>query len=51
MLNNKVIKVIGVSASIIGAVASLVGNWVSDKQMDAKVTEKVIEAVSKGNIK
>lgn len=45
-MNGKLIKVIGVAASAVGVLASLVGSWASDKQLDAKITEKVAEALA-----
>ena len=46
-MNKTVIKVIGISASLVGAAASLVANWAGEKQQDAKIAEKVAEALSK----
>lgn len=40
------IKVIGVVATVVGAAATLVSNWVGEKQQDAKIAEKVAEAVA-----
>lgn len=45
-MNGKVIKVIGIAASVVGAVATLVGNWAGEKQQDAKIAEKVAEAIA-----
>ena len=45
-MNGKMIKVIGVAASIIGAAATVAGNWASEKNADAKIGEKVAEAVA-----
>lgn len=46
-INKKVIKVIGLAATILGAGVSLVQNWVSEKNLDDKISEKVAEALSK----
>lgn len=46
-MDGKKIKIIGIAASLIGAGATLISNWVSDKQIDSKVTEKVSETISK----
>ena len=46
-MDGKWIKVIGIGASLVGAVATLAGNWAGEKQQDAKIAEKVAEAVSK----
>lgn len=44
-MNNKTVKIIGVAASVIGAVATLASNWAGEKQTDAKIAEKVAEAL------
>ena len=41
------IKIAGIAASVIGTAATLVGNWAGEKQQDAKIAEKVAEAVKK----
>lgn len=46
-MNGKAIKIIGVAASVGGAVLSLLGNWAGEKQQEAKIAEKVAEAISK----
>lgn len=46
-MNRKVIKAIGFVATIVGMGVTLVSNWVSDKQMDQKITDKVNEALAK----
>lgn len=46
-MNGTIIKVIGVAASVIGAVATIAGNWASEKQTDLKIAEKVAEALKK----
>lgn len=48
-MNTKVIKVLGVVASVAGVAATLVSNWVGEKQTDAKITEKVAEALAQAN--
>lgn len=45
------IKIVGIVASIAGAVATLVGNWAGEKQQDAKIAEKVGEALSNASKK
>lgn len=45
-MNIKVIKIIGVVASVGGAALSLLGGWAADKQLDAKITDKVSEALT-----
>lgn len=46
----KTIKIIGMGATILGAVTSLVASWASDKQQDAIIAEKVAEAIKKAPI-
>lgn len=46
-MNLKTIKLIGMGATIIGAVTSLVASWASEKQQEAAIAEKVAEAVGK----
>lgn len=46
-MNLKTIKMIGIGATILGAVTSLVASWASDKQQEAVIAEKVSEAVGK----
>ena len=45
-MNNKVIKIIGIAASVVGAAATLAANWAGEKQQDAKIAEKVAEALA-----
>ena len=45
-MNIKVIKLIGIGATLLGAGASLVASWASEKQQDATISEKVAKAVS-----
>ena len=46
-MNIKLIKIIGIGATILGAGASLVASWASEKQQDATITEKVAAEVAK----
>lgn len=48
--NIKTIKVIGVAATVLGAVTSLVATWASEKQQEATIAEKVAEAMSQISI-
>ena len=41
------VKVAGMAATVIGTAATLIGSWANDKQQDAKIAEKVAEAVKK----
>lgn len=47
MINGKLIKVLGIAATVIGMGATLVTDWVNDKKMDEKIQEKVYEAFAK----
>lgn len=51
IMDGKVIKIIGVAASVIGAAATLASNWASEKQTDGKIAEKVAEALAKASEK
>ena len=46
-MNGKAIKIVGIAASVVGAVATLAGNWAGEKQQDAKIAEKVAEVIAK----
>lgn len=46
MINGKVIKIIGIAATVAGMGLSLVSSWVGDKKMEMEVQEKVNEAVN-----
>lgn len=46
-MKNSTIKVLGVVATVIGAGATILGNWAGEKQQDAKIAEKVAEALEK----
>ena len=44
--NSKVVKIIGIAASLIGAGCTLVSGWVSDRRMEDEVAEQVQKAVT-----
>lgn len=46
-MNSKAIKILGVVAAVGGAALSVLGNWAGEKQQEAKIAEKVAEAVTK----
>ena len=48
-MNSKLIKILGIAATVIGMGATLVTDWVNDKKMDEKIEQKVIEALTKIN--
>ena len=45
--NTKALKVLGIGAAVLGLAASLFSSFVEDKKTDAKIAEKVKEAVAK----
>lgn len=47
MLNEHVLKGIGLAVTVLGYGVSLAGNWVSGKQLDMQVERKVIEILKK----
>ena len=50
-MDSKLIKILGIAATVIGMGATLVTDWVNDKKIDGKLEEKVIEALTKMNEK
>lgn len=48
-MNNKIIKIVGVVATILGIGASVVTDWVSERKMEQMVDEKVKEALANTN--
>mgnify|MGYP007099349583 FL=1 len=40
------IKILGMTATIIGMGATLLTDWVNDQKMDEKIAEKVFEATN-----
>lgn len=47
MKHEKAIKMLGVATTILGFGITFVESWISDKQMDDKIAEKVKEALIK----
>lgn len=45
-MTNKIVKVIGFAATVLGFGATLVSEWVKDKEMDEKIEEKVNRALA-----
>ena len=43
------VKIVGFAAMALGLVATQMTNWVDDKELDKKISEKVAEALSKAN--
>lgn len=48
---SKMIKVIGIAATIIGMGVNLITDWVNEKKMDEKIEEKINEAFTQKDIK
>ena len=48
-MSDKLIKILGLATTLVGFGATLLGNYVNDKKMDATIAEKVTEAISKRN--
>ena len=46
MLNEKAIQAIGIVTTVLAAAASLIPHSVTDKNLDAKIAEKVAKAVT-----
>lgn len=46
-MNSKMIKVIGMVATLIGIGVNLITDWVDDQKMDEKIDKKVNEALAK----
>ncbi len=46
---SKVIKVIGIVATITGMAASLASDWVNEQKMDEKINEKIEKLISTTN--
>lgn len=51
MLNEKAIKAIGLATTVLGVCVSLISNWVNEKNLDAKIAEKVAKAVTENTKK
>lgn len=50
-MNDKLIKILGMSATIMGIGVTLINDWVADKKLDKKIDEKINEALTKMNKK
>lgn len=48
-MNGKLIKILGIAATVIGMGATLITDWVNDKKMDEKIEEKINEALANRN--
>lgn len=45
-MNNNLVKIIGIAASVVGVAASIATNWANEKKLDDKIASKVSEAVT-----
>ena len=49
MEKNKVIKLVSLGLSVVGAAVSVVAGIVEDKKLDSKITEEVAKVIAKQN--
>lgn len=48
-MNGKIVKIVGIIATVLGIGASVVTDWVSERKMEQMVDEKVKEALANTN--
>ena len=46
MINGKMVKILGIVATVVGMSATLLTDWVNDKKMDEKIIKKINEALA-----
>jgi hypothetical protein len=46
-MNENLIKIAGLVATVVGIGATLLSEWVNDKKTDEKIEKKIIEALAK----
>lgn len=46
MINGKIVKILGIVATVVGMGATLLTDWVNEKKMDEKINEKIDEALA-----
>jgi len=46
MINGKMVKILGIVATVVGMGATLLTDWVNEKKMDEKIYEKINEALT-----
>ena len=46
MINGKMVKILGIVATVVGMGATLLNDWVNEKKMDEKIDEKINEALA-----
>lgn len=45
-MNGKMIKIIGGAATVLGLLATVVGNWVQERTMEITIDEKIGQALN-----
>lgn len=48
-MNGKIVKIVGIIATVLGIGASVVTDWVSERKMEQMVDDKVKEALANTN--
>lgn len=48
-MNGKMIKIIGGAATVVGLLATVVGNWVQERTIEMTIDEKVMAALNDKN--
>lgn len=46
MINGKMVKILGIVATVVGMGTTLLTDWVNEKKMDEKINEKIDEALA-----
>lgn len=46
MEKSNLVKLVGLGAMALGGIATLIGNWVQERQMEQMIDEKVQEALA-----
>lgn len=46
MNKKSMIKILGIAATLIGGAATLISEWVKDRELDEKIDEKVNKALA-----
>lgn len=49
MISTNLIKILGLVASVVGAGATLLTNWVEERRMEEKIDERIDEKLAKLN--
>ena len=50
-MNSKIIRIIGLAATVIGLGANLINDWADEQKMNEQIDKKVNEALAKRYIK